>query len=77
VLLFDLDGALIDSPDDLTRALNAAFAEHGLGKLSREQVESLIGQGARTLIERADSDRLVVSGDMLVSQRIPQIPPYG
>ena len=28
-LLFDLDGTLIDSSDDLTRALNAAFTEHG------------------------------------------------
>jgi phosphoglycolate phosphatase-like HAD superfamily hydrolase len=52
-LLFDLDGTLIDSSDDLTRALNAAFAEHGLGALSREQVEPLIGQGAPALIERA------------------------
>jgi phosphoglycolate phosphatase-like HAD superfamily hydrolase len=69
-LLFDLDGTLIDSFDDLTRALNAAFAEHGLGALSREQVEPLIGQGAPALIERAlqtsgqrhlvaDSDRLL------------------
>jgi phosphoglycolate phosphatase len=71
-LLFDLDGTLIDSSDDLTRALNAAFAEHGLGALSREQVEPLIGQGAPALIERAlrtsgqrhlvaDSDRLLGS----------------
>jgi phosphoglycolate phosphatase-like HAD superfamily hydrolase len=36
--------------DDLTGALNAAFAEHGLGTLSREQVKPLIGQGAPALI---------------------------
>jgi phosphoglycolate phosphatase len=71
-LIFDLDGTLIDSSDDLTRALNAAFTEHGLGALSREQVEPLIGQGASALIERAlrtsgqchlvaDSDRLLAS----------------
>jgi phosphoglycolate phosphatase len=71
-LLFDLDGTLIDSSDDLTRALNAAFTEHGLGALSREQVEPLIGQGASAMIERAlrtsgqchlvaDSDRLLAS----------------
>jgi phosphoglycolate phosphatase len=52
-LLFDLDGTLIDSSDDLSRALNAAFTEHGLAALSREQVEPLIGQGASALIERA------------------------
>jgi phosphoglycolate phosphatase-like HAD superfamily hydrolase len=52
-LLFDLDGTLIDSSDDLTHALNAAFAVHGLDTLSREQVEPLIGQGASALIEMA------------------------
>jgi beta-phosphoglucomutase-like phosphatase (HAD superfamily) len=36
-LLFDLDGTLIDSSDDLKRALKAAFAEHGLGALSRDR----------------------------------------
>jgi phosphoglycolate phosphatase-like HAD superfamily hydrolase len=51
-LLFDLDGTLIDSSDDPTRALNAAFAEHSLGALSPEQAEPLIGQGAPALIER-------------------------
>jgi len=71
-LLFDLDGTLIDSSDDLTRALNAAFTEHGLAALSQEQVEPLIGRGAPALIERAlrisgqgplveDSDRLLAS----------------
>ena len=30
-LFFDLDGILIDSSDNLTRALNVAFAEPGLG----------------------------------------------
>jgi len=71
-LLFDLDGTLIDSSDDLTRALNAAFTEHGLGALSQEQVEPLIGQGAKTLVGKAlrtsgqhhlveDSDRLLAS----------------
>ena len=61
-LLFDLDGTLIDSSDDLTRALNTAFAEHGLGALSRKQVESLIGQGASVLMERA----LRTSGDAIL-----------
>jgi phosphoglycolate phosphatase len=67
-LLFDLDGTLTDSSADLTRALNAAFAEHGLGALSREQVEPLIGQGAPALIERA----LLTSGQRhLVADSAP------
>jgi phosphoglycolate phosphatase len=79
-LLFDLDGTLIDSSDDLTRALNAAFAEHGLGALSREQVEPLIGQGAQALIERAlqtsGQRHLVADSDLLLasfSQRSHEI----
>ena len=42
-LLFDLDGTLIDSSDDLTPALNAAFAEHGLGVLARELLQERTG----------------------------------
>jgi phosphoglycolate phosphatase-like HAD superfamily hydrolase len=42
-LLFELDGTLIGSSDDLTPAPNAAFAEHGLGALSRELLQERAG----------------------------------
>jgi phosphoglycolate phosphatase len=52
-LVFDLDGTLIDSRQDITTAINAMRAGYGLPPLSLEQVVTLVGEGARVLIERA------------------------
>src|SRR6202795_1758803 len=53
VLIFDLDGTLIDSKLDLALAVNAALAEMGRGPLPHEQIFSYVGQGAPSLIARA------------------------
>ncbi|MBI3405216.1 MAG: HAD-IA family hydrolase [Acidobacteria bacterium] len=53
VLIFDLDGTLIDSKLDLALAVNATRAHEGLGELSHEQIFGFVGQGATTLIQRA------------------------
>ncbi len=52
-LLFDLDGTLLDSVDDLTVAINNTLASHSLPSISREDVTVFIGKGARVLVERA------------------------
>ena len=52
-LIFDLDGTLVDTRDDLAAATNHMLRELGLPALSVEQVESFIGLGAFVLIERA------------------------
>jgi phosphoglycolate phosphatase len=52
-VLFDLDGTLLDTLDDITAALNQALAEQRLAPLTREQVRRLIGRGAALLIARA------------------------
>jgi phosphoglycolate phosphatase len=52
-LVFDLDGTLIDSRQDITTALNSMRAGYGLPPLSLEQVVAMVGEGARVLIERA------------------------
>jgi phosphoglycolate phosphatase len=53
LIIFDLDGTIIDSLDDLTDATNYMLFKMGKGSLSREQVKRLVGQGARRLVERA------------------------
>lgn len=50
--LFDLDGTLVDSAPDLVDALNATLALEGVAALPERQVRSLLGAGARALIER-------------------------
>jgi phosphoglycolate phosphatase len=53
LLIFDLDGTLIDSRLDLAHAVNATRAESGHGPLPHEQIFSFVGNGAPVLIKRA------------------------
>jgi phosphoglycolate phosphatase len=53
LLIFDLDGTLIDSVPDLTYALNKTFNELGIGSVTEEEVRNYLGNGAKTLIKRA------------------------
>ncbi|RNC70110.1 MAG: HAD family hydrolase [Desulfuromonadales bacterium] len=53
LIIFDLDGTLIDSLDDLTDATNHMLTSLGRPPLDRLGVRGLVGQGARRLVERA------------------------
>ena len=53
LLIFDLDGTLIDSKLDLAYAVNAARAHMRLGDLPHPLVFSYVGDGAPTLIRRS------------------------
>lgn len=52
-IVFDLDGTLLDTLDDLTAAVNVAMKEVALPTRTREEVRSFIGNGIVKLIERA------------------------
>lgn len=52
-LLFDLDGTLLDSVDDLTVAINNTLASRSLPRIDRGDVALFIGKGARVLVQRA------------------------
>jgi phosphoglycolate phosphatase len=63
LIIFDLDGTLIDSIPDLTDAVNHMRAGFGLAQLSQEEVTALVGEGAQRLVEDtlpgfAEADRL-------------------
>src|ERR1700761_8625763 len=53
LLIFDLDGTLIDSRLDLAHAVNATRAQAGRGPLPHEQIFSFVGNGAPVLIKRS------------------------
>ena len=53
LLVFDLDGTLVDSAPDLRAALNEMLREHGRPPLSLAQVKHMIGDGVPTLVARA------------------------
>lgn len=52
-LLFDLDGTLIDSLEDLADAVNAMLTEHGHPTRPLSLFPQYIGEGVRILVERA------------------------
>jgi phosphoglycolate phosphatase len=52
-LVFDLDGTLIDSRRDITTAINRMRAELGLPAIPLADVVTMVGEGARLLVERA------------------------
>lgn len=53
LVVFDLDGTLIDSKLDLALAVNATRADAGLEALAHEAIFSYVGNGAPALIRRA------------------------
>jgi phosphoglycolate phosphatase len=56
LLIFDLDGTLIDSRLDLAQAVNATRRHMGKEPLTNERVYSYVGNGAPVLIRRAMGD---------------------
>jgi len=53
VLIFDLDGTLVDSRQDLAASVNHVRTKFSLPELSEAQISGLIGGGAQDLIRRA------------------------
>ena len=53
LLIFDLDGTLVDSRADIAAATNRMRAMHGLEALPLEEVEEMVGDGIRALAVRA------------------------
>lgn len=52
-IVFDLDGTLVDSLDDIAAATNHALELHRRSALGRQEIASYVGDGARLLIARA------------------------
>jgi phosphoglycolate phosphatase len=57
LLVFDLDGTLIDSSEDLTASVNHALTSLGFATLSTETVKTFVGDGVSLLVKRALGDR--------------------
>lgn len=52
-ILFDLDGTLLDTLDDLTDAVNRTLVRHNLPCCTRAEVRNFVGKGAKRLMELA------------------------
>ena len=52
-ILFDLDGTLLDTLDDLMDAVNHTLAQVGHPQRTREEIRRFVGNGAGNLLRRA------------------------
>ena len=53
LIVFDLDGTLLDTLQDLTDAVNVSLSKNGGGKRTEKEVRSFLGDGMRILVKRA------------------------
>ncbi|MCD8364753.1 MAG: HAD-IA family hydrolase [Clostridiales bacterium] len=53
LMIFDMDGTILDTLEDLTDSLNFALKKSGMSERSLSEVRGFVGNGIRKLIERA------------------------
>ena len=53
LIIFDLDGTLLDTLDDLSAAVNFAMQQRGFPQHTHEEYRMMVGHGARNLMTKA------------------------
>ncbi len=53
IFIFDLDGTLLNTLDDLASSTNYALRTHGMPEHSIDEIRRFVGNGVRLLMERA------------------------
>ncbi len=72
-VIFDLDGTLLDTLDDLAVAANQALAVAGLAPRPKEDYRMMVGAGARNLMIRAAAAALGTASDTIDESLIVQL----
>ena len=52
IALFDLDGTVLNTLDDLCDAVNAVLTQHKMPSRTRDEIRGFVGNGIAKLIER-------------------------
>jgi phosphoglycolate phosphatase len=72
LIIFDLDGTLIDSSIDITNAINYAIEPYGVKPVTVEETISLVGEGITRLMEKIvinhQPSAVSLSKDLLVDR---------
>ena len=55
-IVFDMDGTILDTLDELTKSLNYVFARHGLPALTQDAIRPCLGFGYDGFIDKAAPD---------------------
>jgi phosphoglycolate phosphatase len=70
LIIFDLDGTLINSIEDITNALNYAFGPYGVNDLTTTEVTSMVGEGPLKLIQDVLAERNLLADKELLVKRL-------
>ena len=73
LVIFDLDGTLMDTIDDIAFSMNVILEKHGFPTHDREAYKYFVGSGARLLAERAlpESERSEAAVSAILSEFTP------
>ncbi|CCV65700.1 predicte haloacid dehalogenase-like hydrolase [Paracholeplasma brassicae] len=52
-ILFDLDGTLLNTLDDIKNSVNYMLKKHGFKERTLDEIRSFVGDGAKQMIERS------------------------
>lgn len=53
LIIFDLDGTIVDTCEDITVSLNFCLREYGILEFTKNEVKNMIGEGVKKFIEKA------------------------
>ncbi|OCP10258.1 MULTISPECIES: HAD family hydrolase [unclassified Ensifer] len=70
IVVFDLDGTLVDTAPDLVASLNHVVAQAGLEPVTYGDLTHLVGHGARAMIERTFALRQRPLDDALLDRQL-------
>ena len=68
LIIFDLDGTLVNSIADITNALNYAIEPYGFEQLTVERTTRLVGEGVTRLIEKLVGQKVAVLRDVVLKR---------
>ncbi len=64
LILFDLDGTLVDSVPDLAHSINGMLGELGRDGFSQDDIRDWVGNGALVLVQRALSGNSIIDDNI-------------
>jgi phosphoglycolate phosphatase len=70
LILFDLDGTLVDTKQDITTALNYALKQYGIQELTVQDTVKMVGEGITRLIEKVLGDEKLGMRDEIIRRFI-------
>lgn len=75
-IVFDLDGTLVESAPDLAATTNVLLARRGRRQVELSELRSMVGKGARVMLDKAFAATGEPASDAELKQMIPEYLEY-